>query len=342
LLWEFGAGRLEEAVRVPVDPELMAEVEQRMRLPPLYVEYLRHYCSSTPGADFDLGWHGVSLMLLGAEGLDDATASYANNDGWPESWVVIGLEYEGCYFIDVDSGEVRYLDHGVGLRYQEAGRDFVEFLEQVIEASSIDLGSEANAAIVAHDRARLEVLLREGGEPEEGKLTLLGAAVLHGAEEIVEWLLARGVDVEATSPAAGCTALGIAIGTGQRGMVLRLLEHGASPEAMDDRGRTVLMWATRRRDEEVIAAALRVGAKPLPEGWLEEIEAAEAREAEAREAEARDRATSQAASSGETGTAPAKPGVEIPVEFYAVAIGTVIAVLIVAVVLLLDWLGLLG
>ena len=51
---------------------------------------------------------------------------------------MIGLEYEGCYFIDVESGEVRYLDHGVGLRYQEAGGDFVEFLEQVIEAQEIE------------------------------------------------------------------------------------------------------------------------------------------------------------------------------------------------------------
>jgi ankyrin repeat protein len=237
---------------------------------------------------------------------------------------------------------VRYLDHCVGLRYQEAGRDFVELLEQVIEASSPAPESELHAAIAAHDRGRLERLLHEGRAPEPKQLTLLGAAVLHGAEEIVEWLLEQSVDVEAVSPATDCTALGIAIGTGQRGMILRLLEHGAPPEAMDDRSRTALMWATRRRDEEVIAAALRAGAKPLPEGWLEEIEAAEARAAGAQAAEARARAASQAASSGEVGAAATKPRMELPVELYAVAIGAVIAVVIVVVVLLLDWLGLLG
>ncbi len=337
-----GSGRLVEVEPTPADPDLLAEVEQRMRLPALYVEYLRHHHSEAFARDFDLGWHGVALLLVGAEGLDDATSTYASNDGWPESWVVIGFEYEGCYFIDVDGGEVRYLDHCVGLDYQEAGSDLVEFLEEVIEASRPVVESEAYGAIAAHDRGQLQGLLREGGEPEPSELTLLGAAVLHGAVEIVEWLLARGVDVEATSTATECTALGIAIGTGQRGMMMRLLEHGASPEATDDRGRTVLMWATRRRDEEVIATALRAGAKPLPEGWLEEIEAAEGRAAEAQAAEARARAASQGAASGEVGAAAAtKPRMELPVELYAIAIGAVIAVLIVVVVLLLDWLGLL-
>lgn len=333
LLGERGSGRLVEVEPAPGDPELVAKLEQRMRLPALYVEYLRHHHSDAFEEDLVLGWHGVSLLLVGVEGIDDAQGSYAN-DGWPADWVVIGFEYEGCYFIDTTTGAVGYLDHGVGLRYQEAGRDFVEFLEQVIEASSPAVESEVYAAIAEHDRARLEGLLQASGEPQEGELTVLGAAVLRGAVELVEGLLARGVDVEAVSPAVGCTALGIAIGTGQRGMMMRLLEHGASPEVMDDRGRTVLMWGARRRDEEVIAAALRAGAKPLPEGWVEEIEAADARAVGART-----HAVSQAASSGEVGSAPAKPGGELPVEIYAVAIGTVIAVLIVVVVLLLDWLG---
>jgi hypothetical protein len=327
LLRDHGSGPLEEVEPSPADPGVLAEVESRMRLPALYVEYLRRHHAKAFEWDFVLGWHGVALMLVGADGLEEATGSYAQDD-WPESWVVIGFEYEGCYFIDVDTGRVRYLDHGVGLHYQQAGRDFVDFLEQVIEASLPEVESEAHRAIAAHDRTRLEAVLRAGGEREPRTLTLLGAAVLHGAVQIVEHLLERGADAEAMNPATKCTALGIAIGTGQRGLMLRLLEHGASPEATDDRGRTVLTWATRRGDEELVAAALRAGATPLPEGWLEEQEAAEAR--------AR---TASHASSGEPGPAPTKPRVTLPAELYAVGVGVVIAIAIVVIVLVLAWLG---
>jgi hypothetical protein len=373
---EHGPSRLVEVEPTPADSYMVEE-----RLPALYAEYLRHHHCKAFSVDFVLQWSGVSLLLVDAEGLDDATSNYANEE-WPESWVVIGYEYEGCYFIDVESGEVGYLDHGNGLDYQAAGDDFVGFLEEVVDASSIEVESEEYAAIAEHDLARLEGLLKGGDEakgcdeakgsdgqqvrdeqqesddsqegddlPDSddtmyGGLTLLGAAVLHGAEEIVDWLLARGVKTETRNPAAQCTALGIAIGTGQRGMVLRLLERGVNPETTDDRGRTALMWATRRRDLTLISAALRAGAKPLPEGWLEEIEAEEARAAEARAAETREaeaRAAEQrAASSNQSVPSQAKPKEELPMELYAVAIGLVLGVVIILVVLILDWLGLLG
>lgn len=208
---DHASGRRHEVVPTPADPQVLADVEQRLRLPKLYVEYLRRHHSDAFRRDFVLRWHGVSLMLVGADDLDDATGSYAS-ESWPESWVVIGYEYEGCYFIDVDTGEVRYLDHGVGLRYQQAGRDFVEFLEQVLEAST----------------------------PER-----------------------------------------------------------------------------------------------LPERWQEEtkIEAAEVQEAS--------RAAAAATTGGEASTVSTKQGIDLPTEVWAVMIGAVIAVGIVVVVLLLDWLGVL-
>jgi hypothetical protein len=154
-LADDGAGPLVEVQPSLADTGLVAELEQRMRLPKLYAEYLRrHHCHAF-GADFVLGWRGVSLCLVGAERLDDAQGSYAS-ERWPATWVVIGLEYEGCYFIDTNTGAVGYLDHGVGLRHQEAGRDFVEFLEQVIEASSRRSEPGSLAGVAGDDRERLE------------------------------------------------------------------------------------------------------------------------------------------------------------------------------------------
>ncbi len=148
------------------------------------------------------------------------------------------------------------------------------------------------------------------------------------------WLLDHAVDLEAVSPAAELTALGIAIGTGQRAMLLRLLERGASPETTDDQGRTALMWATLRGDEEVIAAALRAGATPLPEGWLERTRAAEV--------PAREASREAAVASGTAGKASmASDKADLPTEIWAVVIGSVIAIVILVVVLLLDGLGLL-
>jgi hypothetical protein len=330
LLGGGGAGRLIEVRPTPGDAERLAELEEELRLPPLYVEFLRRHASEAYAADLVLAWRGVALCLLGGDRIDDIQGSYAS-DGWPEDWVVIGLEYEGCYFIDVGTGAVGYLDHGVGLRYQDAGSDFVEFLEQVITRSCPPAESELHAAVAAHDLARVEAIAGAGGggeaEAEARELTLLGAAVLYGAGGIVGWLLDRGAETEAVSPAAGCTALGIAVGTGQRELVLRLLEHGADPEARDDAGRTVLMWATARGDEEVIAAALRAGASPLPEGWTPESAAAGPGAAEEPRAPV-------------TGATPTQGrSWDIPTEFYAVGIGVVIALVIVVIALLIDLLG---
>ena len=131
------SARLRALVRAdvnPGDPQLVARLVAELRLPELYAAFLLSHHSKVFAADFVLGWRGVSLLLLGADGLEQAQGTYAS-DAWPERWVVIGFEYEGCYFIDTDTGAVGYLDHGVGYRHQDAGRDFVEFLEQVIEAS---------------------------------------------------------------------------------------------------------------------------------------------------------------------------------------------------------------
>jgi hypothetical protein len=111
LLRDGGAGRLIEVRPKPGAPELLVELEQQLRLPPLYVEFLRKHACGAYAADLVLAWRGVALCLLGADRIDDIQGSYAS-DGWPEDWVVIGLEYEGCYFIDVGTGAVGYLDHG--------------------------------------------------------------------------------------------------------------------------------------------------------------------------------------------------------------------------------------
>ncbi|MCB9701941.1 MAG: hypothetical protein H6711_08615 [Myxococcales bacterium] len=225
-----GEGRLISAAPVPGDPAVIDALRAELRIPEIYAEFLRHHHSPAFGEDFNLRWQGVSLCLPGAAAIDALHSSYAD-ERWPASWVVIGAEYEGCYFIEVEAGWIGYLDHGVGLDYEEAAADLPDFLLQVAARTGPPPPSAAHAAAAADDVKALAEALAGEGAPDESSLTVLGVAVLYGAGAAVDHLLDHGAASEARSPALGWTPLGMALGTGQKELADRLFARGADPKA---------------------------------------------------------------------------------------------------------------
>lgn len=97
-------------------------------------------------------------------------------------------------------------------------------------------------------RLTLKLLLRRGvaidaRESNFGE-TALFAAVSRGYPDLVEWLLARGADIDATSR-LGKTALFSAVALSDAEMVRRLVRHGANPHHVSVTGETIVDEAKR-------------------------------------------------------------------------------------------------
>ncbi|MES2571214.1 MAG: ankyrin repeat domain-containing protein [Verrucomicrobiota bacterium] len=94
---------------------------------------------------------------------------------------------------------------------------------------------------------------------------LKGAMLVHAAERgegaLVNFHLARGIDVNTTDP-EGRTALLGAIGSRQWKLVETLLQGGADPHAVDLRGRTALMGAVLAKEGRLVERLLELGADP--------------------------------------------------------------------------------
>src|SRR5207244_1452732 len=82
---------------------------------------------------------------------------------------------------------------------------------------------------------------------------LLGSAVLSGKKEIVELLLAKGADANATER-GDTPALQFAANFGHTDIVALLLATGADPKQADDRGTTPLHVAANTKIAELLLA----------------------------------------------------------------------------------------
>jgi hypothetical protein len=93
--------------------------------------------------------------------------------------------------------------------------------------------------------------------------TPLIEAVIAGQAAAVDWLLAHGVDANATDGAMGWTALGWAAADDAAGLVQRLLAAGADVEGhADEYRRTPLMAAAQAGAEKAVDLLLAAGARP--------------------------------------------------------------------------------
>jgi len=99
-----------------------------------------------------------------------------------------------------------------------------------------------------------------GARDHEGK-TLLMYAVLYEREKIVEYLLKRNVDVNA-SEKSDYTALHFAAQAGNAGIVKMLLESGANAKAKDSYGNIPLLRCSINTSFDAISVLLEYGSDP--------------------------------------------------------------------------------
>jgi hypothetical protein len=109
-------------------------------LPSIYRRFLETW-SSRDFVDTGLSCKRVSCWIEPVDGLEFVQGSYRNSEGWPSGWVVIAIDYEGCYILDLTTharGDcaVLFLNHGEGLRANRVADSFVGFLERVAEDSA--------------------------------------------------------------------------------------------------------------------------------------------------------------------------------------------------------------
>jgi len=101
-------------------------------------------------------------------------------------------------------------------------------------------------------------LVNERGPSARGK-TPLCVAVYHNCKELVDFLLAKGADVNITSD-DGETPLHDAALYADTGIIETLTQHKANVDARDNRGSTPLMYAVQRGRLDSVALLLTSGA----------------------------------------------------------------------------------
>jgi ankyrin repeat protein len=91
------------------------------------------------------------------------------------------------------------------------------------------------------------------------KVTLLHLAVYRGMDNCIQLLLDRGALVSLGMKSSGIQPIHIAASQGNASVLIRLLEAGASVEAIDAMGRTALHWAAAKGSTICIHELLRKG-----------------------------------------------------------------------------------
>ena len=133
-----------------------------------------------------------------------------------------------------------------------------------VDAVSNDsLTFDQEDALIQGDIEQVERFLDEGTQVDardaEG-ITALMYASYHGQESIVNLLIERGANINASEYVDGRTALMDSSINGQSEMVELLLNHGADINAKSNTGWTALMWAVERKRNEVVALLVERGA----------------------------------------------------------------------------------
>jgi ankyrin repeat protein len=88
--------------------------------------------------------------------------------------------------------------------------------------------------------------------------TMLVYSILHAGNEMTEWLIARGADIDL--PVEGMSPLMVASGLDNVKKVSALLGAGADLEAFDCQGNTALFYAAGNGNLKIVKLLLRRGA----------------------------------------------------------------------------------
>ncbi len=92
--------------------------------------------------------------------------------------------------------------------------------------------------------------------------TALECAIVAGQRQVVETLIAAGVDPNQPSPASGSLPLVAAVEHGRREIAAFLIDHDTKVNAPDDLGVTALSMAAQDGDEALVTLLIERGADP--------------------------------------------------------------------------------
>ena len=133
-----------------------------------------------------------------------------------------------------------------------------------VNAAQDDGATALHWAVYRDNVEVVDILLRAGAKsaPNREGMTPLAMAALYGSAQIVDRLLKSGGDAKALGP-NGESMLMFAARNGNPDVIRLLVEAGANVNAREPlRGTTALMWAVEQRHPEAVAALLNAGADP--------------------------------------------------------------------------------
>jgi ankyrin repeat protein len=133
-----------------------------------------------------------------------------------------------------------------------------------VNAAQDDGATALHWAVYRDNVEVVDMLLRAGAKsaPNREGMTPLAMAALYGNAQIVDRLLKSGGDAKALGP-NGESMVMFAARNGNPDVIRLLVEAGANVNAREPlRGTTALMWAVEQRHPEAVAALLKAGADP--------------------------------------------------------------------------------
>jgi hypothetical protein len=120
------------------------------------------------------------------------------------------------------------------------------------------------AALMHNDTEEAKNLLAKGADPNEGRLLVFSPvflSVIYQNKAIFDAIAAKGVDLQERDPSGATLLMWAAYNDkGNTEIVEELLRRGLDPNATNKAGETALTWASRRGSTAVVAILERAGA----------------------------------------------------------------------------------
>jgi ankyrin repeat protein len=133
-----------------------------------------------------------------------------------------------------------------------------------VNAAQRDGATALHWAVYRDSAEAVDLLLRAGAKSAANRegMTPLAMAAIYGHAPLVDRLLKAGADAKSQGP-NGETMVMFAARNGNPDVIRLLVEAGANVNAREPlRGTTALMWAIEQRHPEAVAALLQAGADP--------------------------------------------------------------------------------